>query len=134
AETNGRPQGGLGAGAGGGSPQRSEGDLSMSNVLVFAEHLHGKFPKSTLVGVTAGQEIAKHAGGKCIAAVLGQGVDALGAELAEHGVDVVVVDGAPFAHYLADAHTAALAEIAKQKGCETIVATAPPVRNDLMPR
>jgi electron transfer flavoprotein alpha subunit len=106
----------------------------MSNVLVFAEHLHGKFPKSTLVGVTAGKEIAKHAGGKCIAAVLGQGVDALGGELAEYGVDVVVIDGAPFAHYLADAHTAALAEVAKQKGCETIVATATAVGKDLTPR
>jgi electron transfer flavoprotein alpha subunit len=106
----------------------------MGNVLVVAEHLHGKFPKTTLVGVTAGKEIAAKAGGKAIAVVLGQGVDALANELAEYGVDVVQVDGAPFAHYLADAYTAAIAEVAKQKGAETIVATATALGKDLLPR
>ncbi len=28
----------------------------MGNVLVVAEHLHGKFPKTTLVGVSAGRQ------------------------------------------------------------------------------
>ena len=47
----------------------------MGNVLVVAEHLHGKFPKTTLVSVAAGKQAASLAGGKCIAAVLGQGID-----------------------------------------------------------
>ena len=106
----------------------------MGNVLVVAEHLHGKFPKTTLVSVAAGKQAASLAGGKCLAAVLGQGVDALANELAEHGVDVVAVDGAPFAHYLADAYTAALAEIAGQKGVETVIAAATAVGKDLLPR
>ena len=106
----------------------------MGNVLVVAEHLHGKFPKTTLVGVSAGKDLAAKGGGKCLAVVLGQGVDALAAELAEYGVDVVQVDGAPFAHDLADAYTAALAEVAKQKGADTIVATATAVGKDLLPR
>jgi electron transfer flavoprotein alpha subunit len=88
----------------------------MGNVLVVAEHLHGKFPKTTLVSVAAGLEAAKHAGGKAIGVVLGKGVDALASELASYGIDVVAVDGAPFEHYLADAYTAAIAEVAKQKG------------------
>src|SRR2546427_6895746 len=37
---------------------RSEGDLSMGNVLVVAEHLHGKYPKTTLVSVAAGKQAA----------------------------------------------------------------------------
>ena len=106
----------------------------MGNVLLFAEHQHGKFPKSTLVGLAAAMRAASLAGGKCIAAVLGQGVDALAAELAEFGADVVAVDGAPFAHYLADAHTAALAEIVRQKGIETVIGTATAVGKDLLPR
>ena len=106
----------------------------MGNVLVVAEHLHGKFPKTTLIGVAAGKQAAGLAGGKCIAAVLGQGVDALANELAEYGVDVVAVDGAPFAHYLADAYTAALAEIVKQKNVETVVGAATAVGKDLLPR
>ena len=30
----------------------------MSNVLVIAEHVHGKFPKTTLVALAAGKELA----------------------------------------------------------------------------
>jgi electron transfer flavoprotein alpha subunit len=106
----------------------------MGNVVVVAEHLHGKFPKTTLVSVSAGKEAARHTGGKCIAAVLGQGIDALASELAEYGVDVVAVDGAPFAHYLADAYTAALADVAKQKDAEIVVAAATAMGKDLLPR
>ena len=60
----------------------------MGNVLVVAEHLHGKFPKTTLVGVEAGKQMAGLVGGKCLGAVLGQGIGALGAELAGYGIDV----------------------------------------------
>src|SRR5216683_4961843 len=96
----------------------------MGNVLVVAEHLHGKCPKTTLVSVSAGKQAASFAGVKCIVTVLGQGIDALANELAEYGVDVVAVDGAPFAHYLADAYTAATAEVARQKGVEMVIAAA----------
>ncbi len=106
----------------------------MGNVLVVAEHAHGKFPKTTLVGLAAGKTAASLTGGKCIAAVLGQGIDALASELAEYGVDVVAVEGAAFAHYLADAYTAALAEIAKKKDVEVVLAAATAVGKDLLPR
>jgi electron transfer flavoprotein alpha subunit len=106
----------------------------MSNVLVVAEHLHGKFPKTTLVSVAAGKQAAGFTGGKCIAAVLGQNVDALANDLAEYGVDVVAVDAPVFAHYLADAYTAALADIAKQKDAGLVVAAATAVGKDLLPR
>jgi electron transfer flavoprotein alpha subunit len=106
----------------------------MGNVLVIAEHLHGKFPKTTLVGVAAAKDLAGKAGGKAIAAVFGQSIDGLAGELAEYGVDVIAVDGAPFAHYLADAYTAAAAEIVKQKGIEAVIVTATSVGKDLAPR
>jgi electron transfer flavoprotein alpha subunit len=106
----------------------------MGNVVVVAEHQHGKFPKTTLVGLAAGKQAASFAGGKCIAALLGQGVDALAAQLAEYGVDVVVVDGAPFAHYLADAYTAGIAEVARQKGADIVIGPATAVGKDLLPR
>src|SRR5207244_416399 len=124
----------LGAGARPGAAQRSEGDLSMGNVLVVAEHLHGKFPKTTLVSVSAGRQAAGLTGGKCIGVVLGQSVDGLANELAEYGVDVVAVDGPPFAPYLADAYTAAIAEVAKQKDVEIVVAAATAMGKDLLPR
>ena len=106
----------------------------MGNVLVIAEHLHGKFPKTTLVGLTAGKTLAEKAGGKCLAVVLGSGIDGLANDLASYGVDVVAVDGAPFEHYVADAYTAAIADVVKEKGVEDVVATATAVGKDLLPR
>jgi electron transfer flavoprotein alpha subunit len=106
----------------------------MSNVLVFAEHLHGKFPKTTLVGVTAAKTLAEKSGGKAIGVVLGKDVDALANELASYGIDVVAVDGPQFEHYVADTYAAAIADVAKQKGAESIVATATAIGKDLLPR
>src|SRR5438046_1519338 len=106
----------------------------MGNVLVVAEHLHGKFPKTTLVGLQAGKQAATLVGGKCLAAVLGKGIDGLAAELAEYGVDVVVVEGDDYEHYLADAYTAAVAEIVARKDVEMVVGAATAVGKDLLPR
>jgi electron transfer flavoprotein alpha subunit len=106
----------------------------MSNVLVVAEHLHGKFPKTTLVGLTAGKTLAEKSGGKALAIVLGKGVDGLASELASYGVDVVAVDGPQFEHYVADAYTAAIADVVKQKSVEDVVATATALGKDLLPR
>jgi electron transfer flavoprotein alpha subunit len=106
----------------------------MSNVLVFAEHLHGKFPKTTLVGLTAGKTLAEKSGGKALAIVLGKNVDGLASELASYGVDVVAVDGPQFEHYVADAYAAAIADVVKQKSVEDVVATATALGKDLLPR
>ena len=40
----------------------------MGDVLIFAEHQGGHFPKTTLVAVHAGLDLAKKRGGKAIAA------------------------------------------------------------------
>jgi electron transfer flavoprotein alpha subunit len=106
----------------------------MSNVLVIAEHVHGKFPKTTLVGIAAGKALAAKAGGKATAAVFGQGIDALASQLAEYGVDVLAVDSPAFAHYLADAYTQATVELVRQKGFEAVVVTATTLGKDLAPR
>jgi len=107
----------------------------MANVLVFAEHQHHKFPKTTLVAITAGKDTASKSGGECCAVVFGKGVDDLANQLAEYGVKkVFVVDDAALEHYTADAHAAALAQVVKEKGIGTLVATATAVGKDLLPR
>ncbi|MBI1816921.1 MAG: electron transfer flavoprotein subunit alpha/FixB family protein [Deltaproteobacteria bacterium] len=107
----------------------------MSNVLVFAEHAHGKFPKTTLVALAAGKDAAAKFGGDCYAAVLGKGVDGLAADLAECGVKkVFVVDDATLEHYVADAYAAALSQLAKDKGSDIVIATATAIGKDLLPR
>src|SRR5438093_4056185 len=107
----------------------------MGDVLVFAEHLHGKFPKTTLVAFAAGKDAAAKFGGACHAVVVGSGVDALAAEAAAYGMkSVFQLDAPRLEHYLADAYTAALAALVQAKGIETIVATATAIGKDLTPR
>jgi electron transfer flavoprotein alpha subunit len=107
----------------------------MGNVLIFAEHQHHKFPKSTLVAITAGKEAAKLAGGDCYAVVLGKGVDDLANEVAEYGVKkVFVADDQALEHYLSGPYAAVVAQVVKDKGCEILVATATVAGKDLLPR
>jgi electron transfer flavoprotein alpha subunit len=107
----------------------------MGDVLVFAEHQHGKLPKSTLVAFGAGKEAAAKLGGACHAVVAGSGLDALAREAAAYGVQKVFqLDSPRLEHYLADAYTAALAALVREKGIDTVVATATAIGKDLTPR
>ncbi len=107
----------------------------MGDVLVFAEHVKGKFPKTTLTSIEAGRQAASKIGGACHAVVVGKGVDVLGQDIAGYGVKkVFVVDGDAFEHYLADAYTEAVAEVVKQKGIEMLVGTSTAIGKDLLPR
>jgi electron transfer flavoprotein alpha subunit len=107
----------------------------MGNVLVYAEHNHGKFPKTTLVAVSAGLESAGKNGGECHAVVIGKSIDALATDLAAHGVKkVIAVDDAALEHYVADAYAAVVSQLAKDGGYAVVLTTATAVGKDLFPR
>ena len=107
----------------------------MGSVLVFAEHHHQKFAKTTQVALTAGKEAAAKSGSDCCAVVVGTSVSGLAAELAEYGVKkVYAVEEPALEHYTADAHAAVLAQLVKDKGVTTLVAAATAVGKDLLPR
>jgi len=107
----------------------------MSNVLVFAEHQHKKLPKTTLIALKAGSDLAARTGGQCCAALLGVGLEALANEVAEYGVSkVFVLEDAGLEHYVADAYSQALAQMAQDKGCDVVLATATAIGKDLLPR
>ncbi len=107
----------------------------MGDVLVLAEYQHGHFPKTTLVAVSAGLELARKRNGKCIGVVVGDQADALAGELAKYGLSkVVALENPALAHYLADAHAQALAALVKKLGVEYVLATATALGKDLMPR
>ncbi len=107
----------------------------MGNVLVFAEHHKGKFPKSTLIALQAGKEAASKLGGDCIATVLGAGVDALAKEISGYGVaKVIAADDAALADYLADVYTATLEQLIKANDVSLLIATSTAVGKDLLPR
>src|SRR6478672_13625384 len=106
----------------------------MGDVLVLAEHAHGKFPKTTLVAFAAAKDAAAKLGGTASAVVAGSGVDALAQEAAAYGLKTYQLDHPRLEHYVADAYTAAIAELVKAKGIETVIATATAVGKDLTPR
>ena len=106
----------------------------MGDVLVFAEHVKGKLPKTTLAAIEAGKQAASRIGGACHAVVLGKGIDALASETASYGVKkVFVVDEDALEHYVADVYTEVLADVVKQKGIDLLVATSTAIGKDLLP-
>ncbi len=107
----------------------------MGDVLIFAEHQGGHFPKATLTAVHAGLDLAKKRGGKAIAVVAGDVPEAAAGEIAKYGVAKAIALAHPaLKNYLADAHAQALAALAKKEGAEFIIATATAMGKDLFPR
>ncbi len=107
----------------------------MGDVLIFAEHQQGKFPKSSLTALLAGQELAQKRGGKAIAVVAGDSPEQLAGELAKYGCAKVIALAHPaLKNYLADAYAQALAALVKSAGAEYVLATATAMGKDLMPR
>jgi electron transfer flavoprotein alpha subunit len=107
----------------------------MGDVLVFAEHKNGHFPKTTLVAVNAGLEMARKRSGNCIAVVLGDSCDGPAGTIAQYGVSkVIALEDPRLAHYLSDASAQALTALIRKTGAETLLATATAIGKDLMPR
>ena len=107
----------------------------MSNVLVVAEHLDGNLKKASLHALAAGLELSKRSGGKVGALVVGKGVGAAAAELANHGAaEVWTADDARLEHAIADVWTAAIVKAAKDHGAAYVVAAATAQGKDILPR
>jgi len=71
----------------------------MANILIYAEHSHGKLPKAVAVAVSAAKEIsAKHGGGDLILAVLGAGVGDVAKAAAGLGASAAVLRELEVAH------------------------------------
>jgi electron transfer flavoprotein alpha subunit len=107
----------------------------MGDVLVFAEYQHEHFPKSTLVAINAGLEMARKRGAQCVVVVMGEKVEALANTAAKYGAaKVIALEHAALKNYLADAYTQALAALVKSIGAQYVMATATARGKDLMPR
>jgi electron transfer flavoprotein alpha subunit len=107
----------------------------MAKVLVFIEHAHGKLPKTSLVAIQAGLEVAKKQGLDTAAIVLGKGVDAVANEAAAYGVGkVLALDDPRAEHYVADLYAKAVAHVAAELGSTWIVAAATAIGKDFLPR
>jgi electron transfer flavoprotein alpha subunit len=107
----------------------------MGDVLVLAEHRDGYFPKTTLIGINAGLEMAHKRNGKCITVALGQNLDALLNELAKYGTSKVIgLEDPRLGATLADSAAQACTALVRKIGAETVMATATAMSKDVMPR
>ncbi|HYD40919.1 MAG TPA: electron transfer flavoprotein subunit alpha/FixB family protein, partial [Anaeromyxobacter sp.] len=104
----------------------------MTDVLVIAEQAHGKLKGASLAALAAGLDLGKRTGGSVTALLLGNGIGAAAAELAEHGVKVRAADAPALEHYLAESYAAVVAAAAG--GAGWIVGPASAFGKDLLPR
>ena len=106
-----------------------------AKVIAFAESRNGKLKKSSLECVSEAARLAKQLGGEAAAIVAGQGVEALGAEIAPYGVTrVIALDSADLKDYNGDSYGKAVAEVCKGEEPAVILFTASAMGKDLAPR
>src|SRR5215469_3277071 len=107
----------------------------MGDVLVLAEHREGHFPKTTLIAINAGLEMARKRNGKCSIVALGQNLDDLLNQLAKYGTAKVIgLEDPRLSVVLADAAAEAVTALVRKIGAETVMATATAMSKDIMPR
>jgi electron transfer flavoprotein alpha subunit len=106
----------------------------MANVLIVAEQLDGHLRRSTLNALSAGQALARRAGGQLRVALLGHGVAAPAQELAAYGEVVQVADAPGLERYLAESFAPVVAGMARELGAAYVGAAATAFGKDLLPR
>ncbi|HEX5411478.1 MAG TPA: electron transfer flavoprotein subunit alpha/FixB family protein [Terriglobia bacterium] len=89
----------------------------MSNeILVFAEHQEGRLSRPAWEAVAAGQQLAGELGADCVAAILGDNISALAADLAGSGLqEVLSVESPQLAPYTPDGYTLALRQVIEKQ-------------------
>jgi electron transfer flavoprotein alpha subunit len=103
----------------------------MSKILVVAETSGGRLKKTTHSAIT----FARNAGLPFDIAVLGQGIGGAAEELRAFGADTVItVDDPSLAHFVAEAYTPTVVDLAKQGGYTVVAMTASSFGKDLAPR
>lgn len=107
--------------------------MSMSNILIFAEHQAGKIKKTTIELISKATELA--GGGKIGALVVGSNVESLASELGSLGVhNVFVAQDSKLEKYNTLATCQALAEAIKTFGAHIVLGSASPIGKDIFPR
>jgi electron transfer flavoprotein alpha subunit len=107
----------------------------MPNVLIVAEQFDGKLKKISLSAISFGHEAAKLLGGELHLLVLGDGIAALGEELAKYGARAVHVADAPvLKHCLSESFAQVTAEVAKATGATLVASLSSATGKDFLPR
>lgn len=108
----------------------------MSQILVYLQQDQGKLPKSTLVAISAAQQLAATWGkGGIVGVACGPGAKQAASEALSFGLASVWYSEAPaLEKYLATPYAEAVSAAFAQAQADTIVAVATSTGKDLMPR
>ncbi len=103
--------------------------------LTFIEQREGKIKKASLEALTLAKNLASSAGGTVHAALIGDAVSGLCAEVAGYGAEKVFLAESPdLALYSGDAYARALTQAAKDAGAGIVIASHTAMGKDLLPR
>ena len=107
----------------------------MSNVLIFIEHQAGVLKKTSLPGISFGQEVAAKTGGQLHLLVVGSGAAAAAQAAQAFGAAKVhCCEQADFNTYLAETYTTVLVAAAKAAEASLVAAASSSTTKDLLPR
>ena len=107
----------------------------MADILLIAEHGDGALKKSTFQALSLVRQIADRTGGSYDIAIMGPGAADLAAGLTGYGAGTVhTVDGAAFAHYLAQPYSGAVGQLVDAIGARFVVCSAASFGKDMLPR
>ncbi len=85
-------------------------------ILVYAEHQEGRLARPAWEAVAAAQQLAGELGADCVAALLGDNIGTLAAELAGAGVqEVLTVESPQLATYTPDGYSLALRQVIEKR-------------------
>lgn len=107
----------------------------MSDVWVVADHAGGSLRRITLELLGKGRELAEARGGRLVAVALGHPVEGVVEALGEYGADrVVAVDHPHLAAYSAEAYTAVLSGLVRDRGPWLVLVPSTAWGRDCAPR
>lgn len=102
-------------------------------ILVVAEIKGGGLRKTALETLAAGRMVAEKTGGELAAVLVGSGLDAAAAKLAEYGAVAYAIDDPSYATYSSEAYAAALVRLAKEKAASHVLFADTSFGKDLAP-
>jgi electron transfer flavoprotein alpha subunit len=106
----------------------------MGAVVVFIESTGEGIRSTSLPGITAARELAKHHGGPVVGVVIGAGVGAAATDAARYLDKVVKYEDPQLGAVLAESYAPLLAAAVKQVGATALVSSATSTGKDVLPR
>lgn len=103
----------------------------MAKILILVEYDRREVKRPSLNAIT----LARQLGGEYALLLLGRGLDEVAASLVFYGASAVIVaDDPALAEPLADRYAKVIAEVARQRGTTTLIATSSTFSKDILPR